>query len=205
MKKRSAFFLAMILCFLVPAAVWAASNTEIKAQLAPQIKLLLKGRVLDTTDNVPIMYQNKTYVPLRLVSEALGYEVKWDGKNQTISFELPEKNYPVIANDAFELISVEPKYDIMGSVNSYLGGINIEFVYTLTEDVERPPVVVFEILNKDRTVLSSNTKILEETYAGTHKGYIYGEKFRLPYSYSMDREEVIKRMTEDYYYRITIK
>ncbi len=80
----------------------------------------------------------------------------------------------------------------------------MELTYTLTKDVSRPPVIVMETLTKDHTVLTSETKLLK-TKAGTYKDFIIGDKKRLPYSVKMKREDVIKQMAEDYYYRIKIQ
>ncbi|GAA4725928.1 hypothetical protein [Brevibacillus fulvus] len=104
------------------------------------------------------------------------------------------------------MISIEPKYDFITTMDKsgLLGGINLDFVYTLTQDVQRPPVIVMEMLNKDRTVLATETKLLR-TKAGTYQDFIIGDKIRLPYNVATDREKVIKRLTDDYYYRITVK
>ncbi|WP_166242800.1 stalk domain-containing protein [Paenibacillus turpanensis] len=206
MKKRMILLFGLIVCLLVPTTVWAAASSQITALLAPHFKLVLNGRVLDTSTDTPIVYNDKSYVPLRLVSEALGYEVKWDGENSAIHFSVPEEDYPLIKNDAVQVHSMEPNYDLTSSLtkDSYLGGINLDIAYTITEDQERRPVIVMEVVNKDRTVLSSETELLNAK-AGTYSGFIHADKFRLPYDVETEREEIIKMMTEDYYYRITVK
>ncbi|NUU78740.1 stalk domain-containing protein [Paenibacillus xylanilyticus] len=205
MKKRWKASLILAAGLLIPTTVWAAGS-QITAQLSPQIMMLLEGRVIGTPSEAPISYNGKTYVPLRLVGESLGYEVKWDGANNTISIKNPEEDYPLVKNDAVEILTTEANYDYITSMDSksFLGGINLDFTYTLTKDVSRPPVIVMETLTKDHTVLTSETKLLN-TKAGTYKDFIIGDKNRLPYSVKMKREDVIKQMTEDYYYRIKIK
>ncbi|RIX51526.1 copper amine oxidase N-terminal domain-containing protein [Paenibacillus nanensis] len=205
MNKRWIAGILITVGLLAPMTVWAAGN-EIKAKLAPHITMLLEGRDIGTPTDLPISYNGKTYVPLRLVSESLGYEVGWDGENYRIDIKVPEEDYPLIKNDAVEIITTEATYDFITSLDSksFLGGINLDFSYTLTEDVARPPVIVMETLNNDHTVLASETKLLK-TKAGTYTDYIIGDKNRLPYSVKTAREDVVKLMTEDYYYRITIK
>ncbi|MCM3785344.1 copper amine oxidase N-terminal domain-containing protein [Neobacillus mesonae] len=205
MKKRWKASLIVAVGLLVPATVWAAGN-QITAQLSPQIKMLLEGRAIGTPSDAPISYNGKTYVPLRLVGESLGYEVKWDGANQTISITAPEEDYPLIKNNAVEILTSQANYDFITSLDSrhLLGGINLDFSYTLTEDVSRAPVVVMETLNKDNTVLTSETKLLK-TKAGTYTDFILGDKKRLPYDVKTEREEVIKQMSQEYHYRLTIK
>ncbi|WP_336765596.1 stalk domain-containing protein [Paenibacillus sp. USHLN196] len=88
---------------LIPTIVWAAGK-QITAHLSLQIMMLLEGRVvIGTPSDTPISYNGKTYVPLRLVGESLGYEVKWDGSNTTISITAPEEDYPLIDNEAVEI------------------------------------------------------------------------------------------------------
>ncbi len=56
-----------------------------------QVKLLIdntsvqKGNQVIALEVAPRVYNSTTYVPLRFVSEALGYDVKWDAKAQTIT------------------------------------------------------------------------------------------------------------------------
>ncbi|MFC4404953.1 stalk domain-containing protein [Gracilibacillus xinjiangensis] len=42
---------------------------------------------IDTSSNPPIIYNQRTYFPLRVVSEALGYEVGWDAKNYRVDLK----------------------------------------------------------------------------------------------------------------------
>ena len=35
-------------------------------------------------DIAPVIYENRTMVPARVISEALGYAVEWDGTEQTV-------------------------------------------------------------------------------------------------------------------------
>ncbi|WP_152396359.1 phosphodiester glycosidase family protein [Paenibacillus guangzhouensis] len=41
----------------------------------------------NTSEVSPIIYKNRTYVPLRLVSEQIGLKVDWDGKNKSITLQ----------------------------------------------------------------------------------------------------------------------
>jgi len=41
----------------------------------------------NTSEVSPIIYKNRTYVPLRLVSEQIGLKVEWDGKNKSITLQ----------------------------------------------------------------------------------------------------------------------
>lgn len=52
-----------------------------------KINIALKGKLLTQSKEMGYAYMNQQYgrtmVPLRLVSEEMGYDVKWDGKTQT--------------------------------------------------------------------------------------------------------------------------
>ena len=205
MRRRLVLVPLLGAMLLIPLTVWG-KDLNISALLVPNYKLVDEGRIIDTSNDAPILYNNKTYVPLRLVSESLGYEVKWDGKNQTVHFAQPDEKYPLIENDGVELVSVEHNYDLMTAMtgNHYLGNIKLDFVYQNDENLDREPVLVMEMLNKDKTVLASVTKLLDKS-KGTHQGYIHGEYIRLPYDIKTDREQITKLMSQDYYYRLKIK
>ncbi|WP_127484141.1 stalk domain-containing protein [Paenibacillus ehimensis] len=201
MKKKLVVSLVLIICLLVPMTVWAAS-TQVTANLASHLTLLVKGRAIDTSADTPLIYNEKTYVPLRVLSEALGYEVKWNGENSTIEFELPKESYPLIRNEEVDLISVAPNYELISQWDQeYLAGIEVDVAYTVKKDLTREPVVVLEMLSKDHVVIASGTQLLN-TKKGTHKAKVSTSKIRLPYGPEAD---VKKTFAQDYYYRVSIK
>ena len=57
----------------------------------------------------PIMYNNSTLVPLRVVSENLGAKVKWEGKTQTVIIEKEESTIQMKVNDSTAYINGSPK------------------------------------------------------------------------------------------------
>lgn len=53
--------------------------------MVPDIKLVVNGvPVAVSADNEPFIYGGRTYVPLRVVSEALGYDVSWDANTSSV-------------------------------------------------------------------------------------------------------------------------
>ncbi|QRG65864.1 stalk domain-containing protein [Brevibacillus choshinensis] len=197
MKGKIPVILALLVSLASPAAA---------ATAAPKITVEEEGRLIDTTSSPVIMHNNQPYVSLQLLAQSLGYEVKWDAKNATYHLSVANAKYPLILNESAQFVSVEPKYNIMTSLDSsrLLGGINLDFVYVIEKDLPREPVLVVEMLNKDQTVLASSTKLLKKT-KGTFKDYILGDSIRLPYPVQTNREQVTKLMSEDYTYRIKIK
>ncbi|OBZ14635.1 hypothetical protein A8L34_11990 [Bacillus sp. FJAT-27264] len=67
--------LAMVLIALFPTASFAASN---------DIKVTINGKQLYFDVN-PQSIDGRTFVPMRGIFEALGADIKWDGKTQTVT------------------------------------------------------------------------------------------------------------------------
>lgn len=75
MKKK--FILgASILALAIPTFVTANSN----------IRIWMKGEVIKS-DVAPYIYQERTMVPLRVISENLGKEVIWDGDKRSVNIK----------------------------------------------------------------------------------------------------------------------
>jgi hypothetical protein len=49
------------------------------------ITIKVNGNVIDTKDAPPLLINDRVYVPVRFVSEALGRYVEWDGVSYTVS------------------------------------------------------------------------------------------------------------------------
>ena len=47
------------------------------------------GNIKYTLLNFPVITDNRTFIPVRFVSEQLGYKVAWDGEAQTITITKP--------------------------------------------------------------------------------------------------------------------
>ncbi len=48
------------------------------------------GRVRHTMLNFPVIKDSRTFIPIRFVSEQLGYTVTWDGETRTVTITTPE-------------------------------------------------------------------------------------------------------------------
>jgi foldase protein PrsA len=70
---------------LVAGSAAYASATQIEV-VFKNIKYMFNGVEKKSTAGQSLVYNNTTYVPLRFVGEALGQQVTWDEKNQTIWF-----------------------------------------------------------------------------------------------------------------------
>ena len=97
MKKFVLGFIVGALLFST-ASVFAASGKMIQVfYMVKDIKINQVSKMPNNPEQKPFVYNGTTFVPLRFISENLGYPVKWDGQNQTIYIgETGEENaiYP---------------------------------------------------------------------------------------------------------------
>lgn len=89
MQSRVKVVLALVLVAAISfgsaGMLFAGDGRETIEVFYRNIKLKVQGvEVPVTADNEPFIYQGRTYVPLRVVSEALDYDVEWDGATFTV-------------------------------------------------------------------------------------------------------------------------
>lgn len=89
MKKRWIVLLATVMLFAFAAgAVAGPAVQNITASLANDIKITLNGEAWTPMDNgnpmAPIIYNGRTYLPVRAVGEAVGIKVAWDEATRTV-------------------------------------------------------------------------------------------------------------------------
>ena len=91
-------FLVVLTLILGAAAALALTGTVAIDITYRNIQIVVNGdRVAVPAENEPFIYGGRTYVPLRVVSEALGYEVGWDAATSTVIIEA-EEDLPVNGN-----------------------------------------------------------------------------------------------------------
>ena len=81
-----------ILCGALIASMVLSTGTVAFAKVANinipvsynNIKVIVDGKQL-TTNKEPFTYEGTTYLPIRAVAEAVGKDVSWDGKTQTVT------------------------------------------------------------------------------------------------------------------------
>lgn len=95
MKKTLSVLLVGII-LLLSAASFAEGYFKRIDVLITGTRIEVDGRIVET-DTEPFIYDNRTFVPIRTVSEALGCEVKWNnGENKVIISkykDFPECDY----------------------------------------------------------------------------------------------------------------
>ena len=129
MKRKALIIFGTALLFSAlfsGAAGYAIGKNEVIATLAHHVKITNDGRLIDTGEDVPLIYKNKTYLPVRAVGESLGYEVKWFSESNTVNLSLPEEAYPLIAVDGIEIVNVSPSLNLMSATAIQMVTVIIE-------------------------------------------------------------------------------
>lgn len=80
------------------------------------IKIILDGKEI-STDVPPQIINDRTFVPIRVVSESLGINVKWDSANRTVILTSPG-NMPEFSVISYNKIDNEYGYVILGEVKN---------------------------------------------------------------------------------------
>jgi|GEM_PF-2711006 len=99
-----------------------------------------------TLDTMPALRNNRTMVPLRFVSEALGAEVKWDGGARTVLIIVPGMPQATV-KDVSELPTVKTSSIVSGSFTA-VDTVKVATVNDLPIDAGH---LVYNGLTKDST------------------------------------------------------
>lgn len=92
MRNRHSAELLIIGSLIFASGVSAGTIYEdIKATLRSDYTVKVGDSKLNLKNNYPIVYNNTTYVPLRIIGEAVGKQVKWDSKSKVISLTAQDK------------------------------------------------------------------------------------------------------------------
>lgn len=84
---RKVVILILVAVILLGSAslLYARDGSKTIEVIYRNIGIKVHGVNIPTTpENEPFIYEGRTYVPLRLISEALGYDVDWDGSTFTV-------------------------------------------------------------------------------------------------------------------------
>lgn len=84
-RLKDMIMVAMVATLIVGTAPNAfAKESKINIPISfNNIKVVIDGKELKT-DKEPFTYEGTTYLPVRAVAEAVGKDVKWDSKTQTV-------------------------------------------------------------------------------------------------------------------------
>ena len=119
------------------------------------IKVIVDGKQL-TTNKEPFTYEGTTYLPIRAVAEAVGKDVSWDGKTQTVTLSSKDTKTEQKAEQKTE----EKKEDAAESENKD----NAEakepektVIFYVTDEVQQSQYInMFKEAGKDAVILKHN-------------------------------------------------
>lgn len=200
-KKAITMFLTLLICSVAFSGVagYAIGKNEVVATLAKQIKITNEGRAIDIGNDVPLSYKNTTYLPVRAVSEALGYDVKWFGDSNTVNLSKPDSEYPIISLDGIEIVDAAPSLNLMSVTAIH----SVEVIINQTKEFDFEPVLIFEVL-KNGVVIDSQTKKLEKT-SGRSIVEISSSQFSHEINSKLTHDEKLAKYNEQFSYRLKIK
>jgi hypothetical protein len=100
MKNKMGMFAMLIIGLIFGVYISATSHTVFAAKpvtIVPQeAKLVINGQ---NTAERPLVIKGTSYLPLRVIADALNFDVKWDQESETITIT---KNADVVEPDVTE-------------------------------------------------------------------------------------------------------
>lgn len=121
MKKLKGYILSFILGALLFGGISVYASTS-SIDVNYLIKDIIINGVSKMPNERPFVYKGTTYVPLRYISESLGYSVKWEGESKTIYIGEIAKEKRAYPGSTIEPINTQT--GITGGIESvYLGSI----------------------------------------------------------------------------------
>ncbi|TCZ75080.1 hypothetical protein E0485_19015 [Paenibacillus albiflavus] len=140
MKKTRVILLLVITALLsLSAGAFAASNlTEIKAYLNSGIKFRLDGKPWSPLDDkgkevLPISYNDTTYLPLRVIANALDIPITWEGSTQTIGLR-ESSNLTLYSKEVKVDNWSEKFYDVVDKKQLVFGNHQYDGAYAFTAE-----------------------------------------------------------------------
>lgn len=90
MRKFVLGFIIGMICMIPITAFGQTTYEKISAYLNPDIKVEVEGELLNL-DLAPIVYDQRTYLPVReLIEKVMGYEVDWVQETTTVVITPPD-------------------------------------------------------------------------------------------------------------------
>ena len=131
MKRLIAFLISIVFMVSICGVVSAAT-----ADIAlDSVKISVNGKIVEETN---ILYQDRTYAPLRAISESIGCEVGWDGETQTATItgkiRAPQDLVRTYTNYEEEYQDLKDRYDLL--IKDQTQKENLEEVARLEEEFE---------------------------------------------------------------------
>lgn len=106
-----------LLVFLLALTICMAASTVVLADDVDVLRIAVNGETIEMPAKV---IDGELFLPLRAVSEKLGFEVLWFGKNQEIIIRMPERNINIRPSDY--IIAVDDHESYIQGGYTHVGG-----------------------------------------------------------------------------------
>jgi hypothetical protein len=189
---------AILSVLLSSTIVYAAGGTKIEV-FFNNIKIMVDGVEKQPAKGKPFIYEGSTYIPLRFVSDALGKEIGWNDKTQTIWIGKQEEKLLTEVNEAkswldkgiaqaskLQSLSLEMKTNTLGGNDSF----QIGMVSTVKADVIRQPSLILAGVNEQNAF---GVPFTEQFY------YAKGSFYTKMKTWETDSKPVTDVITEEVY------
>lgn len=143
MRKKTKYLFTISLCLLV-----CLSFPIFKSNAMQKILLYVNNEYVTSTSN-PIILDNRVYVPIRLVAEALGAEANWDEKKQAVYIDSNIKLIASIPEEKIYLYALNKEDVMYKGLILGINGINKVFDWETTSRIEDLPELNYLDLNND--------------------------------------------------------
>lgn len=190
MKRRFLGFLFVLMLLFYPISVNAQNP----------IKLWINGNFVET-DVPPIIENNRTLVPIRVISESLGCKVDWIPESQSVKIYHYDENTGRVDKAFFMNINVPTIFDInLEYFNSKISSAGLSFkdldLNTINFDdiklnVIEKPLDAAPVIRNNRTMVPIRA-ISEQLgvyvdWDPTNRTAIVGEGYVVPYQNTLNR------------------
>ena len=189
MKKFVVFMLALL--FILPI-------NNVHAQR--EVTISLDGKTI-TADAKPYIKNDRTMVPIRLISESLGYKVNWDEANRQVKVEKADKSLLITIDKKEYLLNGEKKKsDVAAEITKDRTFVPIRLIAeSLGENVSWDPNT-YTVIIKTSSNLDAEAKQLEDIAKGFQKNIteLRSYYFENASKYTQDQQIAkLEEVTED--------
>lgn len=88
-KGFKGFIVGVIVTSIVASSLFSFAEMQSIEAFFNDIKIRINGKVIDTGNDKPFIYNGRTYLPARYVAEGLGGTVKWNESSNTVEIDRP--------------------------------------------------------------------------------------------------------------------
>lgn len=144
-RSNKVILIMMLMCvFMLTTQVFGLGlQRKIEVMEDKEIKILLDGNAIDLSNKAPLVYNDTTYLPVRVVAEAVGLPIDWDAEDKEVllgkTFSKPKYIVDMEFNDFYELPRVTRITD-KNVLTANIGGFSTNFKngleFNIAEDSE---------------------------------------------------------------------